>query len=459
MRTRGLVRRHNSLDRHHQKANNPNDLTAALPVTTNHPHSPSTRRRRKPTKHRHTQQQMLLRLLLMCATFCAATSYIIWYSRGPASHWRVGPLSPLAAQSYHVSFPTTTTNNKRSLFSTNNMEWPYQLSSKEQRDAHKRDFGNLDIRFLEDTADRTRGRVIYHDFKDDQNYDLIYYTDDDDENDYYYNFDDDAKRNPYVMWDDKTLAQHKQCRRTNWHRDLPMNCNSLHEFDIERRFRLGESKYLGAGSYREVYMTRLSQPQPPQNVVFKSYYWGADYSNADFEFMRMDAIVAERLTFSNRIVDIYGYCGTGMINEAMINGDMEDFAVPNGGRIDTPLKDEHQLDIRNTISPQMKLKYALDMVESVALLHGWPDGIIVHDDIQLSQFLLTSNNQTLKLNDFNRAEIMLYNEKDQDYCRYKNTPGHGDWRAPEEYYDKPLNEKIDVWSLGNNFYSLLTGGT
>ena len=31
------------------------------------------------------------------------------------------------------------------------------------------------------------------------------------------------------------------------------------------------------------------------------------------------------------------------------------------------------------------------------------------------------------------------------------------WRAPEEYKDDPLNEKIDVWSLGNNMFGLLTG--
>jgi serine/threonine protein kinase len=89
------------------------------------------------------------------------------------------------------------------------------------------------------------------------------------------------------------------------------------------------------------------------------------------------------------------------------------------------------------------------------------------------------------------------NEKDQEYCRYRNNPGEGDvselhspcdslrvvpaidclslsspcflafsillcshhtqWRAPEEYMDKPLNEKIDVWSLGMNMYALLTG--
>ena len=31
------------------------------------------------------------------------------------------------------------------------------------------------------------------------------------------------------------------------------------------------------------------------------------------------------------------------------------------------------------------------------------------------------------------------------------------WRAPEEYKDDPLNEAIDIWSLGNNFFALLTG--
>lgn len=163
-----------------------------------------------------------------------------------------------------------------------------------------------------------------------------------------------------------------------------------------------------------------------ETVAFKAYYWGADYSNADFEYMRMDAIVAERLTWSPRIVDIYGFCGTGMINEAMVKGDMEEVAVPDeDGRLDEPPDDKDHLIIRNKLTPTQKLEYALDMAESVLLLHAYPDGVIVHDDIQLSQFLLSADG-TLKLNDFNRAEIMLYNEKDKEYCRYRNNPGHGD---------------------------------
>ncbi len=31
------------------------------------------------------------------------------------------------------------------------------------------------------------------------------------------------------------------------------------------------------------------------------------------------------------------------------------------------------------------------------------------------------------------------------------------WRAPEEYLDHFLTEKVDVYSLGNNIYALLTG--
>jgi serine/threonine protein kinase len=50
---------------------------------------------------------------------------------------------------------------------------------------------------------------------------------------------------------------------------------------------------------------------------------------------------------------------------------------------------------------------------------------------------------------------MLFDEENQEYCRYRNDVGPADWRAPEEYADRPLNEKIDVWSLGNNFVSLI----
>lgn len=46
-------------------------------------------------------------------------------------------------------------------------------------------------------------------------------------------------------WDDPDIQDEKQCRRTSWHRDLPINCNSVHEYDIYTRFSSGDTKFLG----------------------------------------------------------------------------------------------------------------------------------------------------------------------------------------------------------------------
>lgn len=142
--------------------------------------------------------------------------------------------------------------------------------------------------------------------------------------------------------------------------------------------------------------------------------------------MRMDAIVNEKLSWSPRIVNIYGYCGLGMISEAMQSGDLETLAIPTKvGRLSMAIDVSSSLEDRNTISGKQKLEYSLDMAEAVLLLHSYPGGVIVHDDIQLSQFLVAADG-SLKLNDFNRAEIMLWNQKDNEYCRYHNNPGSGD---------------------------------
>ena len=140
----------------------------------------------------------------------------------------------------------------------------------------------------------------------------------------------------------------------------------------------------------------------------------------------MDALVSDKLSWSPRVVDTYGYCGASMFSEAVRNGDLETVAVPSGvGRLEKPHEDSSQLKPRNALTPTKKLEYSLEMAEAVLLLHAYPGGVIVHDDIQLSQFLLTADGK-VKLNDFNRAEVMLWDEKDKEYCRYRNYPGNGD---------------------------------
>mmetsp|Transcript_37319 Transcript_37319/g.90613 ORF Transcript_37319/g.90613 Transcript_37319/m.90613 type:complete len:258 (+) Transcript_37319:706-1479(+) len=171
----------------------------------------------------------------------------------------------------------------------------------------------------------------------------------------------------------------------------------------------------------------------------------------------MDAAVAERLSASPRVYDIYGFCGVGILSEFFFYGDIEEVVYEDEGEVSEDLREIEELVVQNDLSGREKLVLALEMAEGVALLHGFSGGVIVHDDIQLSQFLMNKDKSMLKINDFNRAEYMLYDDAKQVYCKYHNGRGNGNWRSPEEYKDEALNEKIDVWSLGNNMYTLLTG--
>eukprot|EP00536_Pseudo-nitzschia_multiseries_P008452 jgi/Psemu1/198075/e_gw1.214.32.1 len=172
-------------------------------------------------------------------------------------------------------------------------------------------------------------------------------------------------------------------------------------------------------------------------------------------------MVAERLTSSPRIYDIYGFCGLSILSEFFPHGDIEDQAVTGEGYLLTEKERETQqrndLKSYNDIPTEQKLVMSLHMAEALADLHGDPSGVIVHQDVQLSQYLFNAAKTKVKLNDFNRAEFMLWDDKEGNYCKYAEGKGHGNWRSPEEYFDADLNEQVDVYSLGNNMYSLLTG--
>jgi serine/threonine protein kinase len=171
----------------------------------------------------------------------------------------------------------------------------------------------------------------------------------------------------------------------------------------------------------------------------------------------MEALVSEKFTSVDKIVNVYGHCGVAILSELLEYGDIEMLVIPGTGYIQhAELNDTERLRPQNKLSPILKLQLALEMAEAVALLHEYPEGKIVHNDISPSQFLFDRNGN-IKLNDFNRAEIMLWNEQTKEYCKYRNGAANGNYRAPEEYFDKPLDEKIDVYSFGNNIYALLTG--
>jgi hypothetical protein len=146
------------------------------------------------------------------------------------------------------------------------------------------------------------------------------------------------------------------------------------------------------------------------------------------EFVRMDAIVAERLTSSSLIYDIYGFCGVSIVSEFFPHGDIEEVAYSSDGDgyIEPEfLHNKDGVDPKNSLEPLEKLEISLQMAEGLAILHGFSGGAIVHNDVQISQWLHNADKSMVKFNDFNRAEFMLWNDKTQEYCKYKNGKGHG----------------------------------
>lgn len=147
----------------------------------------------------------------------------------------------------------------------------------------------------------------------------------------------------------------------------------------------------------------------------------------DLEWMRMDALVAERLSASPRIYDVYGYCGLSLVSEFFQHGTIEDVlfthrseesddetagsGISSGG-IDVGLGRKRGL------SPRQKLNLAFNIAEAVSDLHGHTTGTIVHQDILPPQFMWNKDRTMVKLNDFNRAEIMLFNDHTGEYCSY-----------------------------------------
>lgn len=272
---------------------------------------------------------------------------------------------------------------------------------------------------------------------------------------YKYAFDDDEKRNPYRGWgvhNKNHLERKNHCRQTALRKETFFStCNDFHSLGFDSFVSKARAFYIGGGSFRDVF--RLNEANGDPYVILKTAsYSGVKYRPHNFELYRMDTSVANALSPHPLVVDIYGSCALAMFSEVMPRGDVDVVSVPKYHRSrcdETDINGQDHLVKMNDINPTTKLIWALQMAESVALLHNHPKGVIVHDDVQTLQWLIADDGH-IKMNDFNRAEVgrsdwlpnqcftlppshtdlnhkfMLYDEEHGMYCRYKNGPGPGD---------------------------------
>ena len=277
------------------------------------------------------------------------------------------------------------------------------------------------------------------------------------------------------------------CVPAIWHTQSFPNCNDVHEIDLKfmlptrsssgRRRRsygmivnddedlnnheasssIERPHYISSGMWRDVWSVTprwvpglLSE----QRAVLKMIKQEHDVTFRNLDRHRRDAMVMERLTSSPNVVSIYGHCGNTVLTE-MGAQTLESVLL---GRDDSG-RDDAAAAAAATVSrstPMGRLRLARDAANGLAALHEVTGGPVIHADITAKQFLVDFDG-TIKLNDFNRCRLMPHNNVTNEKCRIRIPSAPGLHRSPEEYQREQVDEKMDVYSLGNVLYSILTG--
>ena len=302
---------------------------------------------------------------------------------------------------------------------------------------------------------------------------------------------------------DPELNEPRACQTPEFEHFYFPTCNDFHERDFGRAFDDPEKvtnprpeneaniAYLASGFYRDTWILEDSpwiwpSRYPGEEELGKQSHkkYGVSnegrtsemvakgYRSAILKTPRMthsiddgfldgvwtEAIIMERMTYSPRIVDIYGHCSASTMVEVVPIEFEEAAIIGEGFEPPEVVEKRNRNGVRpyNNFTSSEKLHFALDMAESLADLHGFKEGVIVHDDVQMCQWLRTPDGR-LKLGDFNRATIMSWDLLKGEYCKFNNGEAFSQYRAPEEFAARNLNEKIDIFSFGNNIYAMLTG--
>lgn len=265
-------------------------------------------------------------------------------------------------------------------------------------------------------------------------------------------------------------------------------CNLLHEFDFPHSLDVGITALLGNGYWRDVWRTldRASSissrnVQSWKKIALKTIRYEHEYTEYNFDRHRRDALASDRLTSSPFVVSMFGYCGQSAFYEYSTAGTLDDrirehlMALMNVENEEILGIERNDIDDATPLDNYNKLYVAYQVAMALADTHdadGMKDregniisGAIVHADITAGQFIDVDGRY--KLNDFNRCRFMRqYRRRDkknysqsEQYnkpCGFYVENNPSIYRSPEEYSYEEETEKIDVYSMGNIFYTLLT---
>lgn len=218
------------------------------------------------------------------------------------------------------------------------------------------------------------------------------------------------------------------------------NCNAFHELNFIESIE----QFLNLGEYRDVWKMNITIPNDGNDqggaapFVLKTLRTTKGFSPHRAELHRIDALVSERLSFSPYVANIYGYCGQSSINELA--------------------KSTGEVLRRGKLPAKKKLQFAIDVANAIATLHDMDQDekvSLVHRDIKVSNFLISSDGEHLVVHDFNCARLMAWDSERDSPCGFYK-PECVEHRSPEECRGLHLTHKIDIYSMGNVLYAIAT---
>eukprot|EP00816_Leptocylindrus_hargravesii_P006981 CAMPEP_0196821732 /NCGR_PEP_ID=MMETSP1362-20130617/80672_1 /TAXON_ID=163516 /ORGANISM="Leptocylindrus danicus, Strain CCMP1856" /LENGTH=359 /DNA_ID=CAMNT_0042201047 /DNA_START=578 /DNA_END=1654 /DNA_ORIENTATION=- len=236
-------------------------------------------------------------------------------------------------------------------------------------------------------------------------------------------------------------VDHSMCKPMgSWQLTLHPTCNIFHEVDI----LFHSAEFFGRGGWRIAW--KLRSGKGDDSLILKTLRWdNQNFDKLTFQRHKVDAIIAEHLTSSRFIVDIYGFCGQSALNE---------FA---DGSLTAWIRDS----TKHSLTSLQKLQLSLDIATGIANMHdisGKDNATIVHNDLKPDNIVIV--NGRAKLNDFNDGELLRWNQSTQSHCGFRRNPVEPwvRYRAPEQARkNELLNEKVDVFALGSILLYVLTG--
>ncbi|CAJ1965836.1 unnamed protein product [Cylindrotheca closterium] len=307
------------------------------------------------------------------------------------------------------------------------------------------------------------------------------------------------------------------CELQEWQQVGHPNCMELHQLDLplllndafssrdnntnNTTLRQG-GKYLSSGMWRDVFrlpavmggnknVTEQHHHHDDHHydhdaVVLKMMKSEHDVDDRNLERHKREAIVMDVLTKSPNIVNLFAYCGNSILTEYLAM-DLEAYLRPRSRRkrrkkVRRGQKEEESLtehQAPRVTTPEERLDLALQTAKALQVLHEYD---IIHADLQSKQFLVdfdddnSTTRVTIKLNDFNRCRFLPREQNNSSLpmnssvvvppfpppppiCPIMIPTAPGLARSPEEYEMQPLTTQLDVYSLANVWYQILTGSS